>query len=229
MNQYRRPQGLTSWRLTIWPLLLVLLCSAGCARPAGLQSDDSTDHADQHPVPFHEEGTALSGANDSAASQPNGQNAVPPNLPFHESQSLPAGTLIMVRLKAPIYAENPEANASFDATVDEPVEIGGNTLLPRGAPVAGHVESAQASNVRRDHGYVRLALNSMQLGGVNLPIQTSSLFVRGVPGAAQASHAKEPPTEDSPSVIRIEKGRRLTFRLTEPVFVVASQRPPSGR
>jgi hypothetical protein len=137
-------------------------------------------------------------------------------LPFQDSRNLPAGTLLTVRLKDPISAENPDARGTFDAVVDDPVVIEGHTLIPRGATVAGRVESARASKMKRNRGYVRLALDSVQLSGVELPIQTSSLFVRGNSADAQA-----PQTQSSSAAINLEKGRRLTFRLTEPVYLAS--------
>jgi len=232
-------QGLTGQGLTIWPLLLVLLWAAGCARPAGLQSDDGAVHADQHQVPFHDgDGTLSERHGDAPSVQDNGLNPETA-LPFHEPQNLPVGTLLIVRLQSPISAQDPGTKATFEALIDEPVVIEGNRLVPRGATVAGRVESAQASNVRRNRGYVRLALDSIHLAGVNLPIQTSSLFVRGNPGGAQilqgkvqqgkASPAEVSQNEASTVVIRLEKGRRLTFRLTEPVYLAASQRTRADR
>jgi len=226
MSRFRRPQG---QGLAIWPtwlmMLLALLLTAGCARPAGPQPDDAALHADPHAVPFHEQGgPARQG--DSPATQESGR--IPESgLPFHESQNLPAGTLLTVRLKSPVAAVNPGANGTFEAVVDEPVVIEGNKLVPRGAIVGGRVESARFSNVKRDHGYVRLALDSIDMGGVSLPIQTSSLFVRGNAGDASIADEAVPgetPKPASPVVIRLEKGRRLTFRLTESVYVAASQR-----
>jgi len=227
MSLFRRPQG---QGLAIWPLLLMvlpaLLWTAGCARPSGPQSDDAALHSDQHPVPFHEPG-ATARPGDSPATQENGRSSES-GLPFHESQNLPAGTLLTVRLKTPVAAANPGANGTFEGVVDEPVVIEGNKLVPRGAMVAGRVESARVSNVKRDHGYVRLVLDSIHMGGVSLPIQTSSLFVRGNAGDAQAVGAEgtpgETPKKVSTIVIRLEKGRRLTFRLTESAYVAASQR-----
>jgi hypothetical protein len=135
---------------------------------------------------------------------------------------------LTVRLKNPISAENPAAEETFEAVVDEPIEIDGNKLVPRGAPVAGRVESARASNVRRDRGYVRLALNAIDLAGASLPIQTSSLFVRGNAGDTQVWQGKDPQNHAYFAVVRIEKGRRLTFRLTQPVYVAAPQRTLAG-
>ena len=207
-------------------MLLAVLWTAGCARPDSPQSDEAAPRAEQRSVPFHEE-AANSPQGTSAATQEN-RRSPESGLPFHESQNLPAGTLITVRLKNPVAATNPGGNEAFEALIDEPVVIEGNKLIPRGAAVAGRVESARVSNVKRDHGYVRLALDSIKMGDVNLPIQTSSLFVRGNAADTQVPPREVAPggtpSEAPPVVIRLEKGRRLTFRLTEPAYVAASQR-----
>jgi len=223
MSRFRRPQGLALWPLLL-TTLLALVWTAGCTRPDGPQSDDAALHTEQHPVPFHEEGTTSPQGN-SVATQESGHGTVA-GLPFHES-NLPAGTLITVRLKNPVAAMNPGGNGTFEALIDDPVVIEGNKLIPRGAIVAGRVESARVSSVKRDHGYVRLALDSIKMGDVSLPIQTSSLFVRGNTANTQVARGEvapgETPSEASPVVIHLEKGRRLTFRLAEPAYVAASQ------
>jgi len=264
MSWFRGPRALTIWSLLLamFPkmlatllatllatMLLALLCLAGCDRPDGPQSQsgDSAAHADQHQAPFQEGEKPTTPPGDSPAAQDSGSNPGP-GLPFHDSQDLPAGTLLTIRLKNPISAANPGAHATFVGVVDEPVVIAGNKLVPRGATVAGRVESAQASNLRHNRGYLRLALESIQLGGVSLPVQTSSLFVRGTAAEVPASQTEGPQNagpqsagpqsggphsaapqsdsqqgESSAAVVSLEKGRRLTFRLTEPVYVAASQ------
>jgi len=62
-----------------------------------------------------------------------------------------------------------------------------------------------------------LTLNSLDIGGRDFAIQTSSLFVRGdasVAPAAGGTHAAE--------IVHLAGGRRLTFRLTEPVLIAVS-------
>jgi len=223
MSRFRRPRG-----LMIWPMLLALLWAVGCERPAGPQTDVGSAPADQHQVPFHDgEGLPADHSGDSQTARANDPNSAT-GLPFHDPQSVPAGTLLTVRLKYPISAENPGANGNFEAVIDEPVVIEGSRLVPRGTTVAGRVESARASSVKRNRGYVRLALDSIHLAGATLPIRTSSLFVRGNPGGATSPDGEVTQNQAS-AVIRLEKGRRLTFRLTDPVYVAASQRTKIDR
>jgi len=218
MSQFRGPR-----RLTITAILLALLFASACSPPAGMQPSNGAAQADQPQVPFHDGDGRLSRSSDSSGGQVIG---VPPetNLPFRDPQNLPAGTLLTVRLKNPISAENPETNRTFQAVVDQPIEIEGNKLVPAGTLVSGRVESARASNLKRNSGYLRLTLDSIDLAGSNLPMQTASLFVSG--NAGQLRNPRGTPADQPSAIIRLEKGRRLVFRLTEPLYVAASQRAP---
>jgi len=201
---------------TITVVLIPLLLTTGCSRPTGLRSDDSATPADSHQVPFHDGDAGASGNSrpgDSATAQ-NGSKSEP-ELPFRDPQSLPAGTLLIVRLKNAVSADNSGASGSFEAVVDEPVTIDGNTVVPRGVNAAGRVESARASSAKR--GYLRLMLDSIDIAGKDLTLQTSSLFARGNP----------PGNEGSTGVISLEKGRRLTFRLTEPAYLALQPSKPA--
>ena len=227
MRRFQGPQYLTVRKLRLRILLTVLLAliwAGGCARPNELRNSSNAPPGGQPQVPFHDSDDQVARPADSLGVQDNGPGAVP-NLPFHDPQNLPAGTLLTVRLNAPISSDKPGANATFEAVVDQPVVIDGNKLIPRGAVVSGRVESARTSNLKRNRGYVRLVLESIHLSGASLPVQTASLFVRGSAADAQTA-LKVPSSDPSASGIRLEKGRLLTFRLTEPVYVAASQRTP---
>ena len=131
--------------------------------------------------------------------------------PFQNRDSIPAGSLLTVRLKVPLVAVS-GSQESFEAVLDEPVSVDGNILIPRGAIVSGEVEAAHVSNTKPDRGYVRLALNSLRVDGVAVPIQTASLFARQPSGA-----------DADPVAIRLESGRRLTFRLKKQVFLTSER------
>jgi hypothetical protein len=219
MSQFRGPRG-----LTITAILLALLCASACSPPAGMQPSNGAAQADQPQVPFHDGEGKLSRSSDSSAAQ---DNVAPTetNLPFRDPQNLPAGTLLTVRLKNPISAENPDTNRTFQAVVDQPIVIEGNKLVPAGTVVSGRVESARASNLKRNSGYLRLTLDSIDLAGSKLPMQTASLFVSG--NAGQPRTPQGSPANQPSAIIRLEKGHRLVFRLTEPLYVAGSQGPPA--
>jgi hypothetical protein len=213
MNRLRALLG-----LAVGLALLSLLLDTGCSRPTGLNGANDRAATDSHQTPFRD--TAGKGSADSSPS-PVSEFADQPakdgtSLPFREPENLPAGTLLTVRLKNPVSAANPEAGGIFEAVVDEPVTVEGNTLVPRGASVAGRIESARPSKARGS-GYVRVTLDSIDIEGKDLHLQTSSLFARGN-GAGNGPRL---------NAITLEKGRRLTFRLTEPAYVVQSS--SSGR
>jgi len=195
---------------TLLPVLLSV-CWAGCSRPSG--SNETGAHASQQ-VPFRTGTQTVAAPPDSALAVPQQSSNPSTTVPFRDPQSLPAGTMLTVRLKDPISAG--VLGGSFAAVVDEAVVMEGATLVPSGANVMGRVESTSPSSAKHSHGLVRLTLTSIEVGGLEIPLQTSSLFARGASGQLQ----------DRPSSglsgVRLEQGRRLTFRLTEP-FPIAGQ------
>jgi hypothetical protein len=190
--------------LAFYVTLMVPLVLAGCSRPE-LISEERISQTETREAPFQDQATQ--GTVDVAAStqlQPAQYGSTLPqsDASLQRFQNLPPGTLVTVRLKKPLYASSLSSEASFEALVVEPVVIRGYTLIPPGASVLGRVESARTSTVKPNRGYVRLALQSVQVGNVRMPLETASLF------------AREAPLGDDPiSVIHLESGRRLTFRL----------------
>jgi len=182
--------------------LLILLFCFGCSRPT--PSVPSEGVTQTSPTPFQSQGTSVT---DSSSQGSSGDDVSGTGPPFQNSAVLPAGALLTVRLRVPLVAES-GSKESFEAVLDEPLAVEGNTLIPRDAIVSGRVESARTSKVRPDRDYVRLSLNSVQVDGSAVPIETSSLFAR-----QQRSGDADSDT------IRLEKGRRLWFRLKEPIFL----------
>jgi hypothetical protein len=154
--------------------LLGLLAEIGCSRQIGVASEEA-DQTSQ--IPFHEEASSDSPASQSG-SAPSQYLDSESSLPFHDVQRLPAGTLLVVRLKSPISAEHPGSTNSFEGILDTPIVVKGTTLIPRGAEVTGRVESARISQLKAGRGYVQLALQSLRVNETDVPVQTASLFVR---------------------------------------------------
>ena len=196
-------------------MLLALLGVSGCNGPASMPNDESSAPTDQHQAPFHDEASKSVPSSSAKLLKASDQGAKTDNLPFQD-ENLPAGTLVAVSLKGSISAGNSSMHNTFEAVVDEPVVIEGNTLIARGTIVSGRVQSVRTSKVEPDRGYICLALASLHVGGIDVPVQTADLYAR-----------QSLTTSKSSSVIRLEKGRRLTFRLTEPAYV-SSQRAQSA-
>jgi hypothetical protein len=228
--------GRLRWGLQLTLLNLALM--SACSRPVGLQGKVDSHGADPQSVPFHQDETsAVSNSGPHAGAQRDGTKAgdesdlVAVNVPFKASSSriLSAGTLLTVRLESSLSSGRLDIGRTFLAVVDEPVVVGGSTVISREATVRGRVESARVSDARRDAGYVRLTLELIRVDGKDVPLQTSSLFARGTAGDASAVHPGVGTADTSrvgqwhpaqshaaPStIIRLKKGRRLTFRLSE--------------
>ncbi len=196
-------------------MLLALLGVSGCNGPASIPSDESSAPTDQHQAPFHDEASQSVVSSSAKLLHASDQAAKPDNLPFQD-ENLPAGTLVTVSLEGAISGGSSGMHDTFDAVVDVPVVIEGNTLIARGTIVSGRVQSVRTSKVKPDRGYICLALASIHVRGIDVPVQTADLYAR-----------QSPTTSRSSSAIRLEKGRRLTFRLTEPAYV-SSQRAQSA-
>jgi len=184
------------------PTILLTLLTLGCSRrPPNLPGEAG---APTSTTPFH---TQKATSADTALQGYSSDDVPGTGLPFENSPLLPAGALVTVRLKVPLVAGS-GSRESFEAVLDEPVVVEGSTLIPRDAIVSGRIETAHTSTVRPDRGFVRLTLDSVRVDGFDVPIQTASLFARPLP------------TGDADSdTIRLEKGRRMTFRLKDPVFL----------
>jgi hypothetical protein len=173
-----------------------MLTVAGCSRPAATSVDPAATQSVQQPPPFPNP-TSQTASGDLPPARPNAHAG--------ESESLPAGTLLTVRLKNPVLTV---VSNSFEAVVDEPVTVHGDELIPRGAVAGGRVEFVRTSDLRPDRGLVRLALESVHLGSVDIPLKTASLFG----SRATLKNA-------SNSTVLLEQGRRMTFRITGKVLL----------
>ena len=183
-------------------LMGAMLSSTGCERSQPAQPGDSASNQD-HQIPFH------AGADQSSSDAPSlpseNQEA---DLPFRGAlgRTLPAGTLMIVQLKSTLSGAKLHPGDIFTALVATPVSIGGEVVVERGAIVSGRIESIRSlrdpSGLLPDSGYVRMSLSAVTIAGRQVPLQTSSLFARGIFGSGG---------------VRIPKGRDLTFRLTAAV------------
>jgi len=141
-------------------LLTSSLILTSCSRQLGPQA--SYNSATEQQMPFD---------------RPADKNGVSPTASLLPA-SIPAGTPITIRLQSSVSSANSRAGDSFDAVLDEPIIINGQSVVARGATVTGKVVEAKASGHLQDPGYLRLALTAVSVDAKLLPVQTSSVFVR---------------------------------------------------
>ena len=158
------------WKLACIPLALALI--AGCARqpnsaasPGDLAASPTTAGESEQKLPFdrpaQKEGISPS------------ESLVP------RSSNLPAGTAFTVRLQSAVSSANSQSGDSFEAVLDEPIVIQGQTIVPRGTVVTGRVVAAKPSGRLQSPGYLRLTLASMTLNGKSVVLTTSTLSLKG--------------------------------------------------
>jgi hypothetical protein len=201
---------------------LALALSQGCARSEP-SNPTNAGSAGEQKLPFRPD------ADQASSSSGGAHPAVPPDpklatgLPFRATSHprvLPSGTLLTVQLEDSLSTATVHAGDAFSASVAAPLTIDGDTLIERGTAVTGRVESAQSP---ADHpglvpgsGYFRLTLNAITVEGKQHVLQTSSLFARGSWETSSVSSPGSSIDLRSPS-LQVQKGHRLTFRLTAPV------------
>ena len=142
-------------------LWVVMVLGVGCARQPGVQAADEGGSDQQ--LPFDR-------SSDKSGISPTG-TLMP--------ASIPAGTPVTVRLQSALSSEASRSGDSFEAVLDEPIIIQGQTVAPRGTAVTGKVVAAKASGRLHDPGYLQLTLTAITLGGKSVSMQTSSVFAKG--------------------------------------------------
>ncbi len=93
--------------------------------------------------------------------------------------TLPEGTSIRVTLDQTLASDQNRSGDEFRATVAEPVVMDGKTVIPKGAAVRGRVVEARESGRLETPARLRLALDSVEVGGKSYGIETSSISRSG--------------------------------------------------
>jgi hypothetical protein len=89
--------------------------------------------------------------------------------------TLPAGTVLTVRLTSTVGSKTSNAGDRFNATIATTVESGGKVVLPKGAEVRGKVAQAVPQGRFKGGASLSLALESVTISGDAYDIKTSSV------------------------------------------------------
>jgi hypothetical protein len=150
-------------------------------------------------------------------------------MPFHAEQActLPSGAFLTVKLNRSLVPARLHSGDLFAGSLAGPMQVDGRTVIDAGAEVSGRVESAQTSSGQlgqaggsgkaASKGYVQMTLTGIIVDGKKLSLQTSSLFARAT-SSLRSNVASGGTNLDAQSdAVRVQKGSRLTFRLTAPI------------
>jgi hypothetical protein len=155
--------------------LLALCFVLGCAsKPSTPASSTENPNASGDNAAGGAAGSK-SAAGNSAASKP-----VPQTI------TIPAGTVITVRLGETLSSKSSSAGQGFSATVAEPVAVDGKTVIERGAAARGTVVDAKSMGHFKGGALLEVRLNSVSINGRETSVDTG-MVARSVKGKGKRS------------------------------------------
>src|SRR2546430_12525133 len=86
--------------------------------------------------------------------------------------TVPAGTVITVRLANAVASKLSNAGDQFSASVATPVEVDGKVVVPSGAEASGKVLQAVSQGHFKGAAVLKLALNSVTISGDTYDVKT---------------------------------------------------------
>jgi len=90
------------------------------------------------------------------------------------SVTLPESTAIHVTLNNAVASDRSQPGDHFEATLSQPVMLGGRTVIPEGARATGVVVDARRSGRLVGHPHLQIALESVEVGGNTYEIRTAT-------------------------------------------------------
>jgi hypothetical protein len=105
--------------------------------------------------------------------------APPPPPPPPQKVTIPSGTALAVRLVDPIDSETATQGQTFHATLNSPLAVDGETAIPTGYNVEGHVVTVQSAGKFQGQSLVVLQLDRIVAGGKVYNIQTDQWKKQG--------------------------------------------------
>jgi len=103
----------------------------------------------------------------------------PPPPPPPQKVTIPSGTTLAVRLVDTIDSETATQGQTFHATLDSPLAVEGDTVIPSGYDVEGHIVSVQSAGKFAGQSLLVLQLDRISSGGRNYGIQTDQYSRKG--------------------------------------------------
>jgi hypothetical protein len=105
--------------------------------------------------------------------------SAPPPPPPPQKVTIPSGTTLAVRLIDTIDSETAQSGQTFHATLDTPLAVEGETALPSGYDVEGHIVNVQSAGKFAGQSLLVLQLDRISAAGKFYNIQTDRYSRKG--------------------------------------------------
>ena len=156
--------------------LLTLTCyvafaTVGCTSkpPANDANNPTATNDANNPAPGGNAGDNSGGAMSSGKTRGTMASEAAPRL------VVPAGTMLTVRLGETLSSKESQPGQTFSASLANPVEVEGRTVIPSGATATGTVVAAHAAGKFKGASLLQIKLDSITVGGRQHSIETSSV------------------------------------------------------
>jgi hypothetical protein len=106
--------------------------------------------------------------------------------PAAPAVTVPAGTMLVVRLNQTLSSKSSRSGDSFTATLAQPVAVNGKAVIPQHAEAAGTVQEAAPLGRFKGGARLKIVLNSITVNGNAVPVQTA-VYSRAVAGKGKRS------------------------------------------
>ncbi len=153
----------------IIPVLLAIVLAVGCSKAPSANADNADNGS----------GNSSDIGNTAGGDSGSSSSAMPSHYLAPAKLVIPAGTPLTVRLQSEVSSASAQSGDTFDAVLDEPVVVKGETMIPRGANVTGRVVAANKGGRLHKPAYLRITLASVHMHGKNVPVDTSSISLAG--------------------------------------------------
>ncbi|MBI3474373.1 MAG: BON domain-containing protein [Acidobacteria bacterium] len=106
-------------------------------------------------------------------------SATPPPPPPVRRVTVPSGTNLAIRLVDELDSETAQPGQGFKATLDSPLSVDGDVVLPAGYDVQGHVVDVKSAGKFAGRSELVLQLDRISVGGKSYTIQTDQYHREG--------------------------------------------------
>ena len=122
------------------------------------------------------QGTAADQKNADQSSKDSAASVAPPaGAVVGAGTVIPAGTPIVVRMIDGVDSKEARTGQTYHASLDQPIVVDGNTVIPRGADVTTILTNARQSGKFEGKAELTLDIESIQADGRTYPVRTTGV------------------------------------------------------